>query len=262
MAKPVPFRGGQIATGAAPALCVPLVGRTAAALCAEAMALLDQRPDLLEWRVDHLDCATDRSALAAAASALREARAESVHRGAGAPLLVTLRAAREGGIDRGLDDAQRAERLAELVRAGHADIVDLEAAADPAARLTLQAACREAAVPLLLSAHDFERTPTADDMVAMFARMATLGADIAKLAVMPRSEDDVSALLEATARADRSLAIPVVSMSMGEIGMSSRVLGHRYGSRITWGSGLAASAPGQPPLAVLRSAVDASMRAG
>jgi 3-dehydroquinate dehydratase-1 len=266
MGKPIPFRGGQVATGDAPALCAALVGDTEAALCAEASTLLGQRPDLLEWRADHLGLAADPVALTAAAVALRKVLAESVReggvRGGGAPvpLLITLRAAREGGVDRGLDDVQRAQRLADLVRAGHADLVDLEAASDPAALAMLRAACREAGVPLLLSAHDFGRTPPVDEMVAVFARMAALGADIAKLAVIPRSEADVAALLEATAVAGRSLSIPLVSMSMGELGVQSRVIGHRHGSRITWGSGVAASAPGQLPLSVLRRSVEASLR--
>jgi 3-dehydroquinate dehydratase-1 len=69
---------------------------------------------------------------------------------------------------------------------------------------------------------------------------------------MPRSARDVDALLAATADADRSLAIPLVSMAMGEMGVASRVIGFRYGSRITWASAGAASAPGQSPLTELR----------
>jgi hypothetical protein len=115
-----------------------------------------------------------------------------------------------------------------------------------------------ARVPLLLSMHDFERTPAPESLLAAFAHMAALGADIVKLAVMPRSEADVMALLEATSHADRSLAIPVVGISMGELGTPSRVIGHRFGSRITWCSGLEASAPGQLPLELLRRLVEQS----
>ena len=205
----------------------------------------DAAPDLLEWRVDAFDGASDAAALSAAAAALREA--------AGAlPLLVTLRAAREGGRDHGLDDAQRAARVITLVDAGVADLVDFETDADPAALRALRAACRDAGVPLLLSAHHFDRTPPVGDMVGAFARAADRGADVAKLAVMPRSADDVHALLAATADADRSLDIPLVSMAMGEPGVASRIIGSRHGSRITWASAGAVSAPGQLPLAELR----------
>ena len=202
-------------------------------------------PDLLEWRVDAFDGAADAAALVSAAAALRGAAGPL-------PLLVTLRAAREGGRDHGQDDAERAARVIALVDAGVADLADFETDADPAALRALRAACRDAGIPLVLSAHHFDRTPPVDDMVRAFACAAELGADVAKLAVMPRSARDVDALLAATANADRSLAIPLVSMAMGEVGVASRVIGFRYGSRITWASAGAASAPGQLPLTELR----------
>ena len=252
MAKPIIVRGRPLGQGGAPLVCVPLVGASASALRGEArtMAALarggdDAAPDLLEWRVDAFDGASDAAALSAAAAALREA--------AGAlPLLVTLRAAREGGRDHGLDDAERAARVIALVDSGIADLADFETDADPAALRALRAACRDAGVPLLLSAHHFDRTPPVGDMVGAFARAADRGADVAKLAVMPRSADDVHALLAATADADRSLDIPLVSMAMGEPGVASRITGFRHGSRITWASAGAASAPGQLPLTELR----------
>ena len=252
MVKPIIVRGRPLGQGGLPLVCVPLVGATASAICEEArtMAALARAgdaaaPDLLEWRVDAFDGASDSVALSTVAGALREA--------AGAlPLLVTLRAAREGGRDHGLDDAERAARVSALVDAGVADLADFETDADPAALRALRAACRDAGVPLLLSAHHFDRTPPVDDMAGAFARAADLGADVAKLAVMPRSPRDADSLLAATAAADRSLTIPLVSMAMGELGVASRVVGFRHGSRITWASAGAASAPGQLPLTELR----------
>lgn len=253
MAKTLPVRGQVLVQGEAPLVCVPLTGGDATAVCAEAgamAALAATRPedaaDLLEWRADAFDAVSDAEALLAAARALRAAAGPL-------PLLVTLRAAREGGRDHGLDDAARAALLTAIVEAGAADLVDFETDAAPAALDALRAACRARGVALLLSEHHFGGTPPMADMVAAFARAAAAGADIAKLAVMPRGPGDVEALLEATAAADRALAIPLVSMSMGALGTASRIEGHRYGSRITWASGAAASAPGQLPLGELRS---------
>ena len=253
MAKPVIVRGQPLGQGEAPIVCVPLVGATAEAVCAEARAMAalaaaadPDAPDLLEWRIDALDTVADEAVLLRAALALREA--------AGAlPLLATLRAAREGGRDHGLDDAARAVRLITLVDAGVAGLIDFETDAEPAALRALQAACRDQGVPLVLSAHHFGRTPPVVEMVAAFRRAADLGAEVAKLAVMPQDAGDVESLLAATAEADRALAIPLVSMAMGEMGVASRVIGFRYGSRITWASAGAASAPGQLPLATLRA---------
>lgn len=252
MTKQIHARGRVLGQGEAPLVCVPVVGATASAIREEArtMAALARAgdaaaPDLLEWRVDASDGASDAGALSAIGGALREA--------AGAlPLLVTLRAAREGGRDHGLDDAERAARVIALVEAGVADLADFETDADPAALRALRTACRGAGVPLLLSAHHFDRTPPAGEMAGAFARAAALGADVAKLAVMPQSTRDAAALMAATADADRALAIPLVSMAMGEMGVASRIIGFRYGSRITWASAGAASAPGQLPLTELR----------
>ncbi|MFM7627272.1 MAG: type I 3-dehydroquinate dehydratase [Gammaproteobacteria bacterium] len=255
--KPIIVRGRPLGQGGSPLVCVPVVGSTTDAVCAEARAmasLVQARdpavPDLLEWRVDAFGLVVDAAApsttaLVAAAAALREAAGDL-------PLLVTLRAAREGGRDHGLDDGARAALLVTLIETGVADLVDFETDADPAALDTLRAACRRRGVPLVLSAHHFSGTPSAGDMVAAFARAAALGADVAKLAVMPQDVRDVDSLLAATAEADRSLAIPLVSMAMGGIGVASRVVGSRYGSCITWASAGAPSAPGQLPLAELR----------
>lgn len=243
----------MLGQGEAPLVCVPLVGATVPAIRDEArtMAALavaedPDAPDLLEWRIDAFDGAADAAALSVAAIALREAAG-------GLPLLATLRAAREGGRDHGLDDAERAAWVIALIDAGSADLADFETDADPAALRALRATCRSAGVPLVLSAHHLDRTPTVGDMVGAFARAADLGADVAKLAVMPQDARDAQALLAATAEADRGLSIPLVSMAMGELGVASRVVGYRYGSRITWASAGAASAPGQLPLGQLRA---------
>lgn len=256
MGKPLLVRGRPLGRYGAPLVCVPLVGTTMDAVLAEARAMAAlvaaggaqaaqaDAPDLLEWRVDALDAVAEGGVLASAAGALRAAAASL-------PLLVTLRAAREGGRDHGLDDAARAARLIALIGSGVADMVDFEVDSDPAALGLLRAACRRHGVPLVLSAHHFDRTPPIDEMVGAFGRAAALGADIGKLAVMPKDVRDTEALLAATAAADRELAIPLVSMAMGDVGVESRIIGFRHGSRITWASAGGASAPGQLPLAEL-----------
>ena len=76
--------------------------------------------------------------------------------------------------------------------------------------------------------------------------MQELGADIPKIAVMPRNRRDVLTLLEATEEmasiyADR----PIITMSMSGIGSISRLCGEVFGSALTFGSAGQTSAPGQ-----------------
>ena len=84
-------------------------------------------------------------------------------------------------------------------------------------------------------------------------KMQNLGADIAKIAVMPKKKEDVKKLLDATWEMqifhDET---PVVTMSMGDMGVISRVCGEFYGSSVTFGCIGQASAPGQLEVGILR----------
>lgn len=52
-------------------------------------------------------------------------------------------------------------------------------------------------------------------------------------------------LLSATLEAKEVLLCPVVTMSMGQLGLVSRLCGQQFGSAITFGLAGEASAPGQ-----------------
>ena len=58
--------------------------------------------------------------------------------------------------------------------------------------------------------------------------------------------------MEATMEADHSLDIPVVTMSMGRLGVLSRLAGTLTGSAMTFASVGEASAPGQIPIEQMR----------
>ena len=76
--------------------------------------------------------------------------------------------------------------------------------------------------------------------------MQECGADIVKIAVMPQSKKDVLTLLLATEEMVREHAkCPVVTMSMSEVGVVSRICGEAFGSALTFGAVKKASAPGQ-----------------
>lgn len=103
------------------------------------------------------------------------------------------------------------------------------------------------------SHHRFDLTPSRQNMIWLLKTMEENGADIIKLAVMPRTEEDVRNLIEATNEAVcKELSHPAATMSMGNLGMSSRITGEKFGSSITFGCVGNASAPGQIPLETLR----------
>ena len=85
--------------------------------------------------------------------------------------------------------------------------------------------------------------------------MKALGADLPKYAVMPRTPGDVLALLAATWEASSEIG-PVITMSMGELGKITRAEGGVFGSCLTFGAGLNASAPGQIDAENLRAILE------
>lgn len=246
--RPIRLRGEPLAAGRTPAICAPLVARTRDALRGEAAAVAAKRPDLLEWRVDFFGRLADPGEVLATAAALRDAAA-------GIPILFTRRSQREGGQPIALSEAQVLALYEAVVASGCVDLVDFEMDNAPEHVAQVRALARRAGIPLVLSFHDFERTPDDATLAARFAQAQRLGADVAKVAVMPQSMEDVHRLLGATLRASRALDIPVISMSMGGLGAVSRICGGVFGSALTFAVGSAASAPGQIAIEDVRAAV-------
>lgn len=253
--KPLEFRGRRLGGNGRALVCTPLVGRSTRALLAELASILPQSPDLIEWRADFFDAIADQQQVLAAASQLRQ-RAGSV------PLIFTRRASHEGGEPLAMGEDSVVELYAAICASGDVDFVDYELSQSEHHRRRVRAVSQAHGVAMIVSCHDFDRTPASVDMLATLARAEREGADIAKLAVMPRDPSDVLRLLEATLQAHTALQIPVITMSMGAMGALSRTCGWQYGSSVTFGVGHRVSAPGQIPVGVLRSTMAALGAAG
>ncbi|WP_167047802.1 type I 3-dehydroquinate dehydratase [Salinibacterium sp. ZJ454] len=221
-----------------PKILVPIVGTTPAELRAEVDALTSHHVDIVEWRVDHFSTIDDRGSVVETAAQL------SAQLGA-TPLLVTCRTSAEGGAAVISDEQYGALNLA-VIESGYAPLVDVEYQRDRDIVASLIAAAHERGVMVITSNHDFERTPPKDEIVARLRQMQELGADICKIAVMPRSSADVLTLLDATREMHEQYATrPLITMSMGALGLVSRLAGQTFGSAATFGMVGTASAPGQ-----------------
>lgn len=253
--KAIPLSKHPAAAARFPLVCAPLVGRDRDALLAEAAAVAARGPDILEWRVDFFEGIGRAGETAALSGQLKEAAG-------GLPILFTRRSQREGGQPIGIAEAQVLELYAAVCAAGHVDLIDFEmenAAQDVAA---VRAMSRAHGMGLVLSYHDFRQTPSQAALLERFSRAQELGADVAKVAVMPQRMEDVLALLAATLQASQALAIPVVSMAMGAMGAATRLCGGAFGSALTFAVGQSPSAPGQMPIDALSAALDLLRRAG
>lgn len=221
-----------------PKVCVPIIGQTRADILNSAKRVKFSGADLAEWRADWYE---NISFFAEAEKLVKELREvlENI------PLLFTFRTAKEGG-KKAIVPQQYLELNKKVIRTKAIDLVDVELfAGDSLVRKTIEIA-HEENVKVVVSNHDFEKTPTKADIISRLCKMQKMGADISKIAVMPVCKKDVLTLLSATEEmytehADR----PFVTMSMGRAGMISRVCGEVFGSAITFGANGTASAPGQ-----------------
>lgn len=135
------------------------------------------------------------------------------------------------------------------------DLIDIELTQEEEVTRTLIEQAHAAGTKVIISSHDFDQTPALEEMCGRLQRMEALGGDIAKLAVMPNDELDVLRLMEASLRAHRQMQIPLITMSMGSLGMLSRIGGELIHSTVTFASVGKRSAPGQPDAAEARAAL-------
>ncbi len=219
-----------------PKICVPLTAGDLPGLERELAAAAALPADLFEWR---LDCFQGDPASGLAL--LREK--------ARLPLLATLRTKGQGGAADPSPQKYEAQLL-DLLGQGGFQLLDIEFSWGRETVSRLIRAAHEKGVGVIVSHHDFQKTPDAAPMVELLREMKSLGADLPKLAVTPRFPGDVLALMEATLETSETLG-PVVTMSMGALGRLSRVSGGLTGSCMTFGAGASASAPGQIPAARL-----------
>jgi 3-dehydroquinate dehydratase-1 len=193
--------------------------------------------DVVELRADLFDAPS----IAGTRAALGRLRA------AGRPILLTVRAAAEGGkaMDEGLRLAIYEAALAEV------DAIDVELASAALVAQLLPAA-KAAGRTIVLSAHDFAATPPRGALRALVEHAFAAGADVAKLATHAPTLADLRTLLDVTRDA---AGRPVATLAMGPMGPLSRFVLAAAGSVLTYASVGAPTAPGQLPLAELATLV-------
>ncbi len=240
-AKPIELHGQAVAGGKFPLICTPLVGRTRELILGEVDVVLAKKPDVLEWRVDFFDGIANAADVVSVAGAIKTLTG-------GVPLLFTRRSIHEGGEKIALSEEQVIALYQAVCASGQIDLIDFEMGNDPVHIAQVREAARANDIKLILSFHNFSFTPSLEILSQRFLQADELGADIAKVAVMPRNLEDVLTLLSATLAASQKLRIPLISMSMGPYGSLTRLFGWTFGSALTFAVGASSSAPGQVPI--------------
>lgn len=244
MKKEIDVKGVKIGSGRTK-VCVSLVGKSIDKLIEEAKALSSIEIDLVEWRVDYFEHVSDISQVKVALKGIRKIIPEI-------PLIFTFRTADEGG-EKQVQSIDYFQLNEEIVKTNDIDMIDIELFTDNKIRQVLIESAHENDVFVIVSNHDFEKTPSHDEIVSRLCQAEDSGGDIAKIAVMPNSSKDVLTLLEATETMYSSYAkVPIITMAMGSLGVISRVAGEVFGSAVTFAAVKQASAPGQIAVADLQ----------
>lgn len=167
------------------------------------------------------------------------------------PLLLTYRSTTEGGKGAGHGQGYE-DYLASLLQLRlPVAAVDIEMAC-PASK-ALVAEAKAGGYDVVGSCHDFTATPSAAQITQKLAQITAAGADIAKVAYMPRTAQDVAALRHAAHDFAGAYPYqPLIAISMGQLGAPSRTDLANCLTFATIADG-AASAPGQATIAYVRA---------
>jgi len=206
-------------------LCLPIV-ETTVEKALFAIRRVNRWADLIELRADYLR----RVNLAP----LLENRRE--------PFIVTNRRKEEGGKYKG-DERKRLSVLREAIDLG-SDYIDVELATERS--LLRRLIGNKGRTQVILSFHDFQRTPSVKELRRLCGQMTQLGADVVKIVSFARTWEDNLTILSLIPYA-RERRQKIVAFCMGEKGKISRAFSPFLGAAWTYASlnRNKASAPGQ-----------------
>jgi 3-dehydroquinate dehydratase-1 len=228
-----------------PKIIVPLMGQTEEQLVQEIKEVKGLKPDIIEWRVDVYEHVDQIEAVQEMISKLQMTLSDEL-------LLFTFRSHKEGG-NKEITVHYYVELLQAAIMTKKIDLVDVELFTGEQHVKELVKMAEANDVYVIMSNHDFEKTPPKSEIITRLCKMQELGAHIPKMAVMPNSVEDVITLLDATNTMKTDYADrPIITMSMGGTGLISRLAGECFGSSATFGAGNQVSAPGQIPVSELR----------
>jgi 3-dehydroquinate dehydratase I len=229
-----------------PLICTPIVGKKREFILAELNSVLAKKPDIIEWRADFFEGIANTNEVITIAKQIKR------HAG-DIPIILTIRSIREGGQPIPFSDAEVIKLLATVCSNTDVEYIDYELSNLPEHIKELYRIASENNTKIIASFHNFNLTPDRETLLQKFTEAKKYGADVAKVAVMPKNLNDVLTLLSVTLEAKNTIDIPVITVSMGGYGALTRMIGGVFGSAVTFAVGQSSSAPGQVPIEDLRT---------
>ncbi|MGN1318953.1 MAG: type I 3-dehydroquinate dehydratase [Lachnospirales bacterium] len=235
--NPIIIKNVKIGEGV-PKVCLPIVGHTQYEIVSQAMTIASLKPDIVEFRVDWYDAFFEEKNILDMLKQVRKLIGNI-------PLLYTFRRIEEGGLQK-ITKSHYIEINKFAIESGLIDMVDIELMSGDETVKEIINCAKENGVVVVCSNHDFEMTPSINELLKRLEKMVEIGADIPKIAMMPVENKDVLTLLEVTDIFHKKHPdIPFITMSMGGKGVISRLAGEIFGSAVTFGCARKQSAPGQ-----------------
>ena len=217
---------------------VPITAKTAEQAIAQAQVIASNpNADVAEFRIDLLEFSADTQKVIALGQQLNQILKEK-------PLIATIRTHNEGG-KMTVSDQDYEKIYSDYLKKPFMQLLDIEMFRDVGSVTKLIKLAHNKNVLVIMSNHDFAKTPEQQDIENRLLKQDQMGADILKIAVMPKSKQDVFTLMNATLAVSQKSQKPLLTMSMGQLGTISRVATANMGGSLSFGMIGEASAPGQ-----------------
>lgn len=217
---------------------VPITAKTKEQALAQAQVIANTADaDLAEFRIDLLSFASDTKQVIALGHELKKILGHK-------PMIATIRTKNEGG-QLEISDADYGKTYQAYLKNPFMDWLDVEMFRDQKVVSEIVQKAHQKKVLVVMSNHDFQKTPSQDEIEKRLLKQDQMGADILKIAVMPKSKQDVFTLMNATLKVSQQTSKPLLTMSMGQLGTISRVATANMGGSYSFGMIGQASAPGQ-----------------
>ncbi len=210
-------------------MCVSVIAQTQQEVIDYIKEIKKKPVDVIEWRTDYFE------------GDIIEFLPKVIEECANTKLMFTYRTKLEGGSGTVKNCVQILEKA---VRYKGLDAVDIELTLGEEQVEYYIKTAKSNGITTIASAHYFEHTPYVHQLCEVFSKMKLLGADIAKIAAMPKNIEDVVNMIRATNESSKRYS-NMVGISMSKLGAMTRLCPEQIGSCLTFAAGVGISAPGQ-----------------
>lgn len=203
--------------------------------------------DIIELRIDQW---TDVTGVKQVINELKELPFEF-------KVLITYRSNSQGGKGH-VNEMEYQNVIQKLINESGYEMLDIEwdDKKDKKTYLSFINKAHQKGIQVVLSHHNFNETPSLEELKFTYYKMHQFEADYLKVAVMPNDEKDVLHLLEAVKDSADALNQHIIGITMSDIGIVSRTAQGVFGGTVSYGCLNEPQAPGQIHIEELKKQID------